>query len=98
MRILPRCPYCEAEFLYPAVKSSRKQKTGFCPHCKKEFQIRYRGRTALLFLIALILLLGVNWLFLTVPTMNLPFLMVITAIGVIITYFLIPYTVQYKKL
>jgi len=97
MRMLPRCPYCEAEFLYPVVKNSRKQKTGICPHCKKEFQIKYYGRAALLFLFALILLVGINWLFLTIPAINLSFLMVITAIGVIITYFIIPFTVQYKK-
>jgi CXXC-20-CXXC protein len=94
---LPLCPYCEARFLYPAVKGSTKQKTGVCPHCKKEFRITYRSRTALLFLFALLLIVGMNWLFLTIPTMNLPFLMVITAIGILITYFLIPYTVQYKR-
>jgi CXXC-20-CXXC protein len=93
---LPLCPYCEARFLYPDVKDSKKQKTGICPHCKKEFRIVYRRREALLFLFALLLLVGVNWLLLTIPAMNFPFLMVITAIGIIITYFLIPYTVQYK--
>ena len=93
---LPLCPYCGARFLYPSVKNSIKQKTGVCDHCKKTFQIN-RTRRTLLFLVALILIVGVNWLFLSVPAINLPFLMVITAIGVIVTYFLIPYTVQYKK-
>lgn len=94
---LPLCPYCGARFLYPVVKNSMKQKTGVCDHCKKEFQI-YRAKKNILFLVALILIVGVNWLFLSVPAMNIIFLMVITAIGVIITYFLIPYTVRYKKL
>lgn len=94
---LPLCPYCEARFLYPTVKNSRKQKTETCPHCSRVFQI-IRRRAALLFLFAFLIIVGVNWLLLTIPAMNLPFLMIITAIGVIITYFLIPYTVQYKKL
>lgn len=94
---LPLCPYCGARFLYPAVKQNRKQKTGVCSHCKKEFQVSRSWQT-LLFTAALVVIVGVNWLFLLIPSMSIPFLMVITAIGVIITYFLIPYTVRYKKL
>ena len=95
---LPLCPYCEARFLYSTVRDSRKQKTGVCPHCNKEFQVSRRGSTALLLLIAFLIMVTVNWLLLTIPAINLPFLMVITAIGVMITYFLLPYTVRYKKL
>lgn len=94
---LPLCPYCGARFLYPTVKSSMAQKTGECSHCKNKFQIN-RARRNVLFLSALILIIAINWMFLSIPAMNFPFLMVITAIGVIITYFLIPYTVRYKKL
>lgn len=93
---LPLCPYCGARFLYSTVKENRKQKTGVCPHCKKKFQVSQAQRM-LLFLVALVVIIGVNWLFLSIPGMNIPFLMVITAIEVTITYFLIPYSVRYKK-
>lgn len=93
---LPVCPYCQAEFLYSAVKHEMGQKNINCPHCKKTLKINKKYQYVL-FLCALILLILVNWFFLTVPAMNLPFLIVITAIGVIVTYFLIPYTVRYKK-
>lgn len=93
---LPLCPYCGAGFLYASVKNSMKYKTHICPHCGGEIQIRKKWRY-LLFVAALIVLIGINWFFLTVPAINLPFLMCVTAIGVIITYFLIPYTVQYRK-
>ena len=94
---LPLCPFCGARFLYPTVKNSMKQKTGICPHCKQKFQIS-RTRRLFLYFAALVLVVGINWLLLTIPAMNFPFLMVITAVGVIITYFLIPYTVSYKKI
>jgi CXXC-20-CXXC protein len=92
---LPLCPYCGARFLYPDVKKS-KGKTGICPHCKKEFRITRGGRTALLIAAAVLVIIAINWIFLTLPTVNLPFLLIITAIGVTITWFLIPFTVQYK--
>ena len=94
---LPLCPYCEARFLYPTVKNSKAQKTGICPHCDKVFRVTYRKNAALLILFALLVIVGINFLLLTITGMNIPFLMVITAIGVIITYFIIPFTVRYKK-
>lgn len=92
---LPLCPYCGARFFYPDVKKNRG-KNGICPHCKKEFRIVRGGSTALLFIAALLVIVGINWLFLTLPSVNLPFLLIITAIGVTITWFLIPFTVRYK--
>lgn len=92
---LPLCPYCEARFLYPDVKNNRG-KTGICPHCKKEFRIVRGGSTALLVAAALLAIVGMNWLFLTLPSVSLPFLLIITAIGVTVTWFLIPFTVRYK--
>lgn len=94
---LPLCPYCGARFLYPDVRNS-KGKTGICPHCKKEFRITRGAKTVLLIVIAVLMIIAMNWLFLTIPSVNLLFLLIITAIGVIITWFLIPFTVQYKTL
>jgi uncharacterized paraquat-inducible protein A len=92
---LPLCPYCGARFLYPDVKKNRG-KTGTCPHCKKEFRIVRGGSMALLFAAAFLAIVGMNWLFLTLPSVSLPFLLIITAIGVTVTWFLIPFTVRYK--
>ncbi len=94
---LPLCPYCGARFLFPTVKQSQTKKTGICPHCGKEFRVSRSWRWVL-YLAALAVFVGLDCALLTIPSMNVPFLMVITAIGVIIIYFLIPYTVRYKKL
>lgn len=93
---LPLCPYCGAHFLYPTVKESIKYKTKSCPHCNNTYKINSKYKY-FLFLAAILLLVGVNWLFLTIPSMNLLFLTGITALGVIAAYFLIPYTIRYQK-
>ncbi len=93
---LPLCPFCGARFLYPDVKKTMFQKTGGCPHCENIFFISL-ARLPLMLLAAVLFLVGMNWLFLTLPTMNLLFLMIITAIGVVAAYYLTPFTVRYIK-
>jgi hypothetical protein len=93
---LPVCPYCGARFFYRSVKSSAKKKTKMCPYCNKEFII-YKKFRYLLFLAAFILLVAVNWFFLTVPAMNLTFLATVTALGVGAAWALVPFTVRYRK-
>ncbi|NLJ31033.1 MAG: hypothetical protein GX424_05455 [Clostridiales bacterium] len=51
----------------------------------------------MLFLAAFILLVAVNWFFLTVPAMNLTFLATVTALGVGAAWALVPFTVRYRK-
>ncbi len=92
---LPLCPYCGARFFYPDVKKNRGR-TGTCPHCKKEFRILRGGSTVLLFTAALLAIVGTNCFFLTLPSVSISFLLIITAIGVTVTWFLIPFTVRYK--
>lgn len=94
---LPLCPYCKAEFLYPAVKKSAGCKTGTCPHCGKDFRV-VKKNAALLFAAAALLLLGCNLLLLRIESMNLLFLTAVTAGGIAGAHFLIPYTVRYKPL
>lgn len=93
---LPLCPNCGARFLYPDVRKTMNRKTGECPHCEKTYSVS-RALLPLLIFVALLLIVGMNWLFLTIPSMNLPFLMIITAIGVVVVYFLTPFTVRYKR-
>lgn len=93
---LPLCPYCGARFFYRTVKKTAKQKTETCSNCNKEFKI-YKKYQYLLFFAAFLILVAVNWFFLTAPAMNLVFLMVVTALGVGITWALIPFTIRYRK-
>lgn len=95
---LPVCPYCGARFFYPDAKKSRGSKTGTCPHCRKKFRVAAGRGLAVLLSAALIVLFGVNFLLLSIPDMNVFYLLAVTAAGVIITYFLIPYTVRYRPL
>ena len=94
---LPLCPYCGARFLYPDVKSHRKSKTGICPNCNHKFKIDSKYKYVL-FLCAFLLLIGLNCLLLTLPSMNLWYLLVVTGIGVAVTRLLIPFTVRYRKI
>lgn len=93
---LPVCPYCGARFLYPDVKRSKGNKTGKCPHCGKKFHITAGRGLAVLLPAALLVLIGINFLLLCIPDMNLFYLLAVTAAGVIFTYFLIPYAVRYR--
>lgn len=94
---LPLCPYCGARFLYPDVKKM-KSKVGTCPHCGKSFYIGGKSSRAALFFAAFIVMVGFNILLLNISSMNIWLLTAVTIVGVIITYFLIPYTVRYKQL
>ncbi len=94
---LPLCPYCGARFLYGQVRRSRFRKTGICPHCGKRFRITsWRG---MLFLLpaAVLAMVGVNLLLLQIPGMNLSVLSLFTVLGVTAVYFLLPYTVRYRR-
>jgi Acetyl-CoA carboxylase beta subunit len=93
---LPLCPYCGARFLYPDVKSDRKNETKVCPNCNNKFKIDNKYRLVL-FLCAFLLLIGVNCLLLRLSSMNLWYLLVVTGIGVAVTRLLIPFTVRYRK-
>lgn len=93
---LPLCPYCSARFLYPDVKAIKGNKTGICPHCNSKFKINSKYKY-ILFLCAFFLLVGMNWLLLSVPSMNFCYLMAVTAIGVVAVYFLIPFTVRFQQ-
>lgn len=93
---LPLCPYCGARFLYPDVKKSRGRKTGKCPHCGKAFRVTFGTGMAVLISVALAALVGVNFFLLSIPDINLFYLLAVTAAGVVLTYFLIPYTVRYR--
>lgn len=95
---LPRCPYCGAEFLYSSVRKTLWGRRGVCPHCSRSFRMVRRGASALLCLAAGAVLVGLNCLFLTVPSVGLPFLMVMTAVGIVLVYGLFPFTVRYRKL
>lgn len=44
---------------------------------------------------AILLMVGVNLLLMQIPDMNLSVLSVVTALGVTVTYLLLPYTVRY---
>lgn len=94
---LPICPYCGARFLYPDVKK-RKGSTGTCPHCRKKFHITAGRGLAVLLPAAVLFLIAINFLLLTIPDINIFYLMAVTAAGVILTYFLMPYTVRYRPL
>lgn len=95
---LPLCPHCGTRFFYKQVNEGKKLKTMSCPNCKKQFQVQYKKQTALLIIIAILLLIGLNCLLLAVaPFMNIVGLFLVTAVGICITYFLFPYTVRFKK-
>lgn len=94
---LPICPSCGARFLYLQVRQNRKEKIVVCPHCKKKLRVSYKKNTALLILFAVLILIGVNYLILAItPYINFIGLFIVTFVGVIITYFLIPFTVRYQ--
>lgn len=94
---LPLCPYCGARFLYPDVRKNRKNHIGTCPHCNKEFII-YKKYQIILFLCAFFIMIGFNWFLLSVPSMNIWYLLVFTVPGVVIAYFLIPFVIRYRPL
>ena len=87
--------------MYKQVKKDKNKKNIVCPHCKYQFHVCYKKGTALLILIAVLFLIGLNLLLLAMipfmDTINIIGLFFVTAIGICITYFLIPYTVRFKK-
>ncbi|QAT48290.1 hypothetical protein EQM14_00035 [Caproiciproducens sp. NJN-50] len=92
---LPLCPYCGARFLYPEVKKSRNKKSGVCPNCGKTFRIYSRTGRAVLYALSSFFLVGLDFFLLTIPAMNLTFLLAVTAAGVAGIRLLNPYTVRY---
>lgn len=95
---LPLCPYCGARFLYPDVRRSKNRKTGTCPNCGREFRISGGKGRAVLFPVCALVLVGLDVLLLQVPSMNLTFLLAVTALGVGVALLLVPYTVRYGPL
>ena len=95
---LPLCPYCGARFLYPDVKKSKNRKNGVCPHCGETFRIYGRACRTVLYTVSFLLLIGMNFCLMKIPSMHLAFLLSATILGVVITWLLIPYTVRYGPL
>lgn len=95
---LPLCPYCEARFLYPEVKKSLRYRTGTCPNCGKTFRVAGKKNRALFFLIVALVLVGLNFLLMGIHSMNLSFLTVVTLLGVVAAWLLVPFTVRYRPL
>ncbi len=95
---LPLCPHCGARFFYKQVVKAKKQDNMVCKHCKKQFQISYKKGTALLIALAILILIIFNILLLAYFSFtNVIGLFLVAIIGISITYFLIPYTVRFKK-
>lgn len=93
---LPLCPHCGARFLYPDVKKIMKAGTDICPNCGKPFRTAGKPQRAVLFAAAALLMIAANCLLLEIPSMNLLFLTVTTAAGVVVTWLLIPFTARLK--
>lgn len=93
---LPLCPHCGARFLYPDVRRRMMQKTGVCPHCKKDYRISRRG-FAFFIPVSLFILFLLNFLLLQIPDMNLFFLLAVTAAGVVAACLLAPFALSYRK-
>lgn len=93
---LPLCPYCEERFLYPDVRRSRNLKIRVCPHCGRKFRVSKIPGRAVLFTASALILVGIDRWMLQISSMNLFYLALVTAAGVIITRLLIPYTVRYQ--
>lgn len=93
---LPLCPHCGARFLYPDVKKLMRAGSGTCPHCGKTFRTAGKPQRAVLFAAAALVMIFANYLLLEIPSMNLLFLTVTTAAGVVVTWLLIPFTARLK--
>lgn len=93
---LPLCPYCGARFLYPDVRRAQNKKSGTCPHCGKIFRVRGRPGRAVLYAVSALLLIGMDFGLIRIPSMNLTFLLTVTVLGVAGVRLLIPYTVRYE--
>lgn len=93
---LPVCPHCGSVFYYGNVRRTMWKRTGNCENCKKDFLICGGWGRALFCLTALLVLMGVNFLLMLIPAMNLSCLAAATGLGVAAAYFLLPYTVKYR--
>lgn len=93
---LPLCPYCGARFFYWQVRKNGFRKTGTCPYCRKKFCIEKRGLLILL-PAAVLVMVGVNFLLMRIPAMNLSAVSLFTALGVTAAYLLLPFAVRYRK-
>ncbi|MCI1966628.1 MAG: hypothetical protein LKJ17_10935 [Oscillospiraceae bacterium] len=95
---LPLCPYCGARFFYREIRKARHGTNGVCPHCGKTFRVYGRAGKMILYLISAVLLVGLNFFLISIPAMNLLFLLSVTALGVAAVRLLVPYTVRYGPL
>lgn len=93
---LPVCPHCGARFLYPDVRRSQNKAAGTCPHCGGTFRISGRRGRTVLFAVSSLILAGINFGLLGIPSINLTVLLAATALGVACVRLLIPYTVRYR--
>jgi CXXC-20-CXXC protein len=94
--ISPTCPYCKARFLYPDLKQRGKEHIGVCPHCGKPYRISRLARVVYI-LCALAVLFFLDYGLLYISDMNLPFMLIITIIGVTAFYLLFPFSVRFRK-
>lgn len=90
------CPACGARFLYPDLKKKITSRTGVCPHCRKKYRISRVG-TAIFLVCAVLVLIALNFALLSIPDMNIFFLCFITLAGVVIAYFLLPFSIRFRQ-